>query len=102
MEGKPTIRLRRTLVEEMLAHARAAAPEECCGLVGGRGSDAASVYQLRNVAPAPSVAYDVAPEELFLGQRVMRERGETLIVIYHSHPNTDYTPPSLSDVRLAF
>ncbi|HZT60609.1 MAG TPA: M67 family metallopeptidase [Pyrinomonadaceae bacterium] len=96
------LRLRRTLVEEMKAHARAAAPEECCGLVGGRAGEAGSVYQLRNASDAPAVAYDVAPEELFDAQRLMRARGETLVAVYHSHPRSAEPAPSTTDVRLAF
>ncbi len=86
----------------MCAHARACAPEECCGLLGGEGNDAASVYPLRNVAPRPSVAYEAAPEELFEAQRSMRARGETLVAIYHSHPRSNEPAPSRTDVRLAF
>jgi proteasome lid subunit RPN8/RPN11 len=96
------ISLRRALVEEMTAHARACAPEECCGLLGGRGREAASVYPLRNVARAPSVSYEAAPEELFGAQRLMRQRGETLVAVYHSHPRSAVPAPSSSDVRLAF
>jgi proteasome lid subunit RPN8/RPN11 len=96
------LKLRRTLVEEMKAHARAAAPEECCGFLGGRADEAASVYQLRNVSDVPTVAYDVAPEELFDAQRKMRARGETLVGIYHSHPRSADPAPSTTDVRLAF
>ena len=92
----------RGLWEEMLAHARGVAPEECCGLVGGRGSAAASVYPLRNVAADALVAYEAAPEELFAAQRRMREAGEELIGIYHSHPRAADPVPSQADVRLAF
>jgi proteasome lid subunit RPN8/RPN11 len=91
-----------TLVEEICAHARACAPEECCGLLGGEGFRAAHVYPLRNVAPRPEVAYEAAPEELFEAQRSMRARGETLIGVYHSHPRSDDPAPSRTDVRLAF
>jgi len=96
------IRLRRALVEEMFAHARAVAPEECCGLLGGRGAEASSVYQLRNVARARAVSYEAAPEELLDAQRRMRERVETLTAIYHSHPRPADPAPSASDVKLAF
>lgn len=93
----------RALVEEMYAHARGASPEECCGLVGG-GDDgvARTVYRLRNIAGAPLVAYEAAPEDLFAAQREMRERGETLVGIYHSHPRAAEPEPSRTDVRLAF
>lgn len=95
-------KLRRALIEEMFAHARAAAPEECCGLLGGRKSDAESVYPLRNIARDATVAYEAAPEDLFEAQRYMRERDETLTAIYHSHPRSKDPAPSSTDVRLAF
>jgi len=87
----------------MFAHARACAPAECCGLLGGvEGRRAATVYPLRNVAPRPEVAYEAAPEELFEAQRSMRARGEQLVGVYHSHPRSDDPEPSRTDVRLAF
>src|SRR5688500_17802595 len=96
------ILLRRALVEEMFAHARASSPEECCGLLGGRAGLAESVYRLRNVAGEASVAYEAAPEDLFAAQRRMREGGEELLGIYHSHPRSADPVPSPTDVKLAF
>ncbi len=46
--------------------------------------------------------YEAAPEELFAAQRVMRERGEELLGIYHSHPRSPKPVPSETDVRLAY
>lgn len=86
----------------MFEHARAIAPEECCGLLGGGENLAKSVYPLRNVARNAAVAYEAAPEELFEAQRQMRARGENLVGIYHSHPRSKDPAPSASDVRLAF
>jgi [CysO sulfur-carrier protein]-S-L-cysteine hydrolase len=86
----------------MLTHARAVAPAECCGLVGGKNESAESIYRLPNVAPDPLTAYEGAPAELFAAQRTMRERGEQLIAIYHSHPRAAEPAPSETDVRLAF
>ena len=96
------ITLKRAHVEEMLAHARAARPAECCGLVGGQGAVAQTIYRLRNVAPDPLTAYEGAPAELFAAQRSMRARGEQLLAIYHSHPRAAEPEPSETDVRLAF
>ncbi|HEX8070275.1 MAG TPA: M67 family metallopeptidase [Pyrinomonadaceae bacterium] len=96
------ITLRRAQVEELCGHARACAPAECCGLVGGRGERAESVYRLRNVAADPLTAYEGAPAELFAAQREMRARGEQLLAIYHSHPRAADPAPSERDVRLAF
>jgi len=95
-------KIQQTLVEEMFARARAAWPEECCGLLGGEGNRASNVYPLRNAAPRPEVAYEAAPEELFEAQRRMRARGEQLVGVYHSHPRSAEPEPSRTDVRLAF
>jgi [CysO sulfur-carrier protein]-S-L-cysteine hydrolase len=96
------ILLLREQVDEMLAHAREANPAECCGLVGGVVEGAQSIYRLRNVAANPFVGYEAAPEELFAAQRSMRERGENLLGIYHSHPRAALPMPSETDVRLAY
>ncbi len=86
----------------MFAHARAASPAECCGLVGGRDEQAQTIYPLQNVAAEPLTAYEAAPAGLFAAQRQMRERGEALLAIYHSHPRATQPVPSATDVRLAF
>jgi proteasome lid subunit RPN8/RPN11 len=90
-------------ISEIIAHARKAEPAECCGLIGGADDGRArSVYQLRNVASDRRVTYEAAPEDLFAAQRQMRERGEQLLGIYHSHPLSAEPAPSATDVRLAF
>jgi proteasome lid subunit RPN8/RPN11 len=94
--------LQRAQVDEMYAHAREAQPEECCGLVGGAGASARSVYRMRNVARDALVSYEAAPEDLFDAQRLMRVRGEQLLGIYHSHPRSGDPVPSETDVRLAY
>ena len=87
----------------MIAHARETAPEECCGLIGGTDDNTAvSLYRLRNVTPKPQLGYEAAPEDLFAAQRQMRERGEGLLAIYHSHPRASDPSPSDTDVRLAY
>jgi [CysO sulfur-carrier protein]-S-L-cysteine hydrolase len=102
MGGDLIFTLRRAHLAEMFAHARAVAPAECCGLVGGQDERAASIYRLQNIAADPLTAYEGAPGELFAAQRQMRMRGEELIAIYHSHPQAREPVPSETDVRLAF
>lgn len=94
--------MKRAHVAEICAHASAASPEECCGLVGGRERMAHKVYPLENVASNPLTAYEAAPEDLFRAQREMRERGEKLLAIYHSHPRQSNPMPSATDVKLAY
>src|SRR5919205_3919077 len=99
----PPIQLRREHVDAMVAHARETAPAECCGLIGGVSeTEAANLYRLRNVTHNPELGYEAAPEDLFAAQRQMRERGEGLLAIYHSHPRASNPSPSETDVRLAY
>ena len=99
----PLLQLRREHVDSMIAHARETAPAECCGLIGGvSDARAVTLYRLRNVTPHPESAYEAAPEDLFAAQRQMRERGEDLLAIYHSHPRASDPSPSETDVRLAY
>ena len=96
------MKLRRDHVEEMYAHAREAHPKECCGLIGGINEVALSIYRLRNVARDALVSYEAAPEDLFDAQRSIRDRGEQLVAIYHSHPRSSEPEPSETDVRMAY
>ena len=99
----PKMLLRPSHLNEILAHAQETNPSECCGLIGGSDNGSSqSIYRLTNVARNTEVAYEAAPEQLFAAQRQMRERGQTLLAIYHSHPRSSDPTPSETDVRLAY
>jgi proteasome lid subunit RPN8/RPN11 len=89
-------------LETILTHAKHSDPAECCGLIGGAASLVTSIYPLENVAADTNISYEAAPEDLFAAQRQMRERGEELLAIYHSHPRSAQPAPSETDVRLAY
>jgi [CysO sulfur-carrier protein]-S-L-cysteine hydrolase len=97
------LKITKKHLNEIIAHAREASPHECCGLIGGTPEGTAqSIYRLRNLAGNPLVTYEAAPEDLFAAQRAMRENGEQLLAIYHSHPRSADPIPSETDVRLAY
>ena len=96
------LKLSSNQVAEILAHAFEQNPRECCGLIGGANERAQTIYRMRNVTSDPLVTYEAAPEDLFAAQRSMRERGEQLLAIYHSHPRSADPRPSATDVRLAY
>ena len=99
----PPLQLLREHVDEMIAHARELSPGECCGLIGGVADHkAVTIYRLRNVTSKPELGYEAAPEDLFAAQRQMRDRGEGLLAIYHSHPRSADPSPSETDVRQAY
>jgi [CysO sulfur-carrier protein]-S-L-cysteine hydrolase len=97
------ISLDRNQIQQVFEHAQEADPAECCGLLGGSETGRViTVYRLRNIAENQQAAYEAAPEDLFYAQRQMRERGEQLLAIYHSHPRSGKPEPSETDVRLAY
>src|SRR6266498_2766876 len=97
------VKLSKTHFREIIKHATEQAPRECCGLIGGTADGRVrTIYRMRNVAADPLVTYEAAPEDLFAAQRAMRECGEQLLAIYHSHPRSTDPKPSETDVRLAY
>ena len=85
--------------EELLAHAREEAPNECCGLIGGNGDVAKTVYRARNAEASP-LRYNLDPQDQFRIMTEMDEKGEELSAIYHSHTASP-AYPSQTDINLA-
>lgn len=88
----------RRAIEE---HALGSRPAECCGLLSGRRGLITDLHPLPNVADTPESRYFASPEDLFTAMRRIRETGQELLGIYHSHPRTR-AYPSTSDVEMAF
>ena len=86
--------------EEIISHCRAEHPDEACGLISGRDGIAGKVYPMTNVEKSP-VSYFMDPGEQFLAMKRMREEGQPMIAIYHSHPCSAVFP-SPKDISLAF
>ena len=82
-------------------HARREHPAECCGLLSGENGLITDIHLLRNDADKPETRYFATPEGLFAAMRRIRESGQALLGVYHSHPRTP-AYPSASDVEMAF
>jgi proteasome lid subunit RPN8/RPN11 len=82
-------------------HARREHPSECCGLLSGANGLITDIHPLRNDADKPETRYFATPEQLFAAMRRIREAGQALLGVYHSHPRTQ-AYPSASDVEMAF
>jgi proteasome lid subunit RPN8/RPN11 len=95
------IRITEPVRLAMQDHALRARPAECCGLLSGRGTVITNLHALRNEAATPLTRYFASPEDLFSAMRRIREAGEWLMGIYHSHPRAP-AYPSASDVGMAF
>ncbi len=94
------MRFSRALYDEMIAHARAEAPNECCGMVASRDGEAMTVYPAENAAASP-LRYEIDGAEQYRIQMAIDEADLDLGAIYHSH--TRSAPyPSQTDINLAF
>jgi [CysO sulfur-carrier protein]-S-L-cysteine hydrolase len=89
----------RQIYEELLAHAREEAPNECCGLIGGKDGVATTAYRAHNAESSP-LRYNLDPQDQFRIMTEMEERGEELSAIYHSHTASP-AYPSQTDINLA-
>jgi [CysO sulfur-carrier protein]-S-L-cysteine hydrolase len=95
------LRLRRDLLDAVLAHARRDHPDEACGVIAGpEGSDDPQrLVPMLNAARSPTF-YEFDSAELLRLYREMDDRGEEPVVVYHSHTATE-AAPSRTDVALA-
>ena len=93
------MKIPKDVYEELLAHAREDAPNECCGLIGGRDGVAQTVYRARNAEASP-LRYNLDPQDQFRIMTEMEEKGEELSGIYHSHTASP-AYPSQTDINLA-
>lgn len=99
MPGRMTDRLvvPIALLDELLEHARADYPHECCGLLTGRGDVVTGLRRMTNVAASP-VAYLMDPGGQLEAFDAIDQSGDELLAIYHSHP-TLAAYPSPTDVQ---
>lgn len=88
------------LVEQMLAQACASPHAEICGLVTARNGHPSRCIAVRNVAPQPQRLFSMDPQQQIAAMRSMREQGEELYGIYHSHPQGP-AEPSATDIEQA-
>ncbi|MDH5302039.1 MAG: M67 family metallopeptidase [Gammaproteobacteria bacterium] len=94
------ITLPRQLVNQILAHAQSQPNDEVCGLIGSLDRIPYSTYPIKNVASDTQNLYRMDPREQIDAMRHMRDSGEELFAIYHSHPHSEACP-SATDLREA-
>ena len=80
----------------MLDEARAAFPEECCGLLLGSGTGIERAVPARNIHVSPRTHFEIDPAALIDASRAAREHGPQVLGYYHSHP-AGSPAPSVTD-----
>ena len=95
------LRLDSTLLDAVIAHARADHPDEACGVIAGpEGSDTPTRFiPMVNAARSPTF-YEFDSRDLLALYRDMDDRDEVPVVIYHSHTATE-AYPSRTDISYA-
>lgn len=96
-----TIKLSRTLVNQLLTQSQHDAENETCGLIAAKNNIATRVYPVSNVAGDKQHLFEMDPEEQIHAMKAMREAGEELYAIYHSHPDAPASP-SATDLQQAY
>jgi len=84
----------------MVAHARAEAPNEVCGVLAQKSSVVTAIYPVTNVDPDPR-RYVMDAKGLLLAMRDLEQHGWDLLGFYHSHPSSPPIP-SETDLAMAF
>ncbi len=94
------VALPRSLVEQIIGHVLTSPAREVCGLVGAVQGSAVSTYPVANVSPEPDCRFEMDPRHQIAAMREMRDAGESLFAIYHSHPQGPPFP-SRVDIKQA-
>ena len=98
-DGEHAVTFSRSAYDAIVAHTREGAPEEVCGVLGGRRdaeSRVRSVHRTANVAEQARTAYRLDPAEQYDAMRAIEDAGDDVVGFYHSHP-TGPPGPSATD-----
>jgi proteasome lid subunit RPN8/RPN11 len=81
----------RAVRDAIVAHARDAAPVECCGMLIGSAGTVTAAVRARNIAAEPS-RFLIDPIDHIQARREARDAGLDVVGFYHSHPHSAPVP----------
>jgi proteasome lid subunit RPN8/RPN11 len=95
------LEISREFVDAILAQSRSEYPDECCGVIlGPAGSGKATrLKPMINAAHSPTF-YEFDSKDLLALYREIDDNDEEIVVIYHSHTETE-ARPSRTDIAYA-
>jgi proteasome lid subunit RPN8/RPN11 len=93
------VNIPRAVLDDIIGHARAVRPLECCGMLIGHGERIQGAVRAANLA-ASSTRYLIDPRDHIRARRDARNAGQEVVGFYHSHPSTAPVP-SPSDIAEA-
>jgi proteasome lid subunit RPN8/RPN11 len=92
------VRISKAQWDELVAHAREEAPNECCGYVWSSNGSIEGVARGTNKRRSP-YGYELDSDSMFAAYRLSEEEGFQ-VGSYHSHPRSP-AEPSQTDINLA-
>ncbi len=93
------MRIERSLHDQIVEHARALAPDECCGIVATEDDRAVRVYPVTNAEASP-LRFVMDPTEQLRVHTEIEDAGLELGAIYHSHTRSE-PYPSQTDINFS-
>ena len=93
------MKIMKSVVKELISHAKKDAPVEACGYLAARDGVATHAYRLTNTDRS-NEHFSFDPKEQFAALKDARLRGLELCGVYHSHPASP-ARPSEEDKRLS-
>ncbi len=93
------LKLERKIFDLIASHAKEDAPNECCGILTGKGDTVTGHHIARNMDASP-VKYVMDPRDMLRVEKIADQQGEEIVAFYHSHTHSE-AYPSPTDVRQA-
>lgn len=95
------LEISQNFVDAILAQSRSEYPDECCGVILGPigAGKAARLKPMINAAHSPTF-YEFESKDLLALYREIDDNDEEIVVIYHSHTETE-ARPSRTDIAYA-
>lgn len=94
--------MKSDVIAAMVAHAREAAPDECCGVLLGRGGVIVEAVRARNAAEHAATRFLIDPKDHIDARREARTRGLDVVGFYHSHPRSGAAPSDTDRAEAAY
>jgi len=88
------IQIPRKLANQLLHLAQISPDVEICGLIGSKNGLPVHCYPIKNAAELPQQHFLLDAGQQISAMTKMRESGEDLFAIYHSHPTAPALPSS--------
>ena len=93
------IQIPRKITNQLLHLAQISPDYEVCGLIGSKNGLPTHCYPIKNISEHPQQRFLLDAGQHISAMTKMRELGEDLFAIYHSHP-TAPAQPSTYDLEL--